>query len=166
MIYFITSNRHKYEEIKKAIDFEIEMLTISYPEIQAESLEEVAKYGIEYLIDKVNGDFFIEDSGLFIKALNGFPGVFSSYVFKTIGNEGILKLMEKVEDREAEFQSVIAFYDGDINIFKGICKGKISNPGLSKMKEKIIITSLHERKFTMITSHFIYFSTSLLIHYF
>jgi len=126
MIYFITSNRHKYEEIKKIVGYEIEMKNIPYPEIQASILEEVAKYGIEYLKDKIHDYFFIEDSGLFIKALKGFPGVFSSYVFKTIGNKGIIKLMENVQDRQAEFVSVIAFYDGELHIFKGICKGKIA----------------------------------------
>ncbi len=127
MIYFVTSNRHKYEEVKKIIGYEMEMVSMPYPEIQADSLEEVAKYGIDYLKDKIEGEFFIEDSGLFIKALNGFPGVFSSYVFKTIGNEGIIRLMKGIEDRKAEFVSVIAYYDDDkIHIFKGICKGKIA----------------------------------------
>jgi XTP/dITP diphosphohydrolase len=126
MIYFVTSNRHKYEEIKKIIGYNMEMVSIPYPEIQADSLEKVAKYGVEYLKDKIEGNFFIEDSGLFIKALNGFPGVFSSYVFKTIGNEGIIKLMKGMEDREAEFISVIAYYDGKTHIFKGICRGKIA----------------------------------------
>jgi len=126
MIYFITSNSHKYEEIKKIIGYEIEMVSMPYPEIQTDSLEEVAKYGVEYLKDKIERNFFIEDSGLFIEALNGFPGVFSSYVFKTIGNEGIIKLMKGVKNRKAEFVSVIAYYDGETHIFKGICKGKIA----------------------------------------
>ncbi|MBC7081781.1 MAG: XTP/dITP diphosphatase [Thermoplasmatales archaeon] len=125
MIYFITSNKHKYEEIKKIVK-NVKMLTIPYPEIQANELEEVVVYGIEYLKEKVDGNFFIEDSGLFIKSLNDFPGVYSSFVFKTIGNKGILKLMENKRNREAFFASVIGYYDGKINLFKGICKGKIA----------------------------------------
>lgn len=126
MIYFVTSNKHKYEEIKKIIEYEIEMITIPYPEIQANELEEVARYGVEYLKNKIDGEFFIEDSGLFIETLNGFPGVYSSYVFKTIGNEGILKLMERKENRKAKFISIIAYYNGSIKIFKGECEGEIA----------------------------------------
>ena len=125
MIYFVTSNRHKYEEARKIIPG-IEMLSISYPEIQADTLEEVAKFGVEYLKDRIDEKFFIEDSGLFIKSLHDFPGVYSSYVFRTIGNDGILKLMKGIEKREAYFKAIVAFYDGSLHIFEGICHGKIS----------------------------------------
>ena len=125
MMYFITGNRHKYEEIKRIIGKDFEMLSIPYPEIQADTLEEVAEYGIEYLKNRVNGNFFLEDSGLFIESLKGFPGVYSSYVFRTIGNEGIIRLMEG-KKRRATFVSVIGYYDGDIHIFRGECRGEIS----------------------------------------
>jgi len=125
MIYFITGNKHKYIEAKKILH-EIEMKHIPYPEIQADSLEEVAEFGINYLKNKVNGKFFLEDSGLFINYLNDFPGVYSAYVFKTIGNDGILKLMEGIDGRKAYFKAVIAYYDGEIHLFKGICHGRIA----------------------------------------
>ncbi|MCD6474324.1 MAG: XTP/dITP diphosphatase [Thermoplasmata archaeon] len=125
MIYFITGNRHKYVEAKKIID-DIEMKHIPYPEIQADSLEEVAKFGIDYLKNKIEAKFFLEDSGLFIDALKGFPGVYSAYVFKTIGNDGILKLMEGKKERKAYFKAVIAYYDGSVHIFQGICYGEIA----------------------------------------
>ncbi|MCD6171634.1 MAG: XTP/dITP diphosphatase [Thermoplasmata archaeon] len=125
MIYFITGNKNKYIEAKKIIK-DIEMKHIPYPEIQADKLEDVAEFGEEYLKKQVNEKFFIEDSGIFIDALKNFPGVYSAYIFKTIGNEGILKLMEGIESRKARFESVIAFYDGSLHIFKGVCKGKIS----------------------------------------
>jgi XTP/dITP diphosphohydrolase len=43
----------------------------------------------------VKQPIIIEDDGLFIKSLNGFPGQYSSYSFATIGNRGILKLMKE-----------------------------------------------------------------------
>jgi XTP/dITP diphosphohydrolase len=51
----------------------------------------------------------VEDDGLFIDSLSGFPGPFSSYVFKTIGNNGILKMIG--DNRDAQFVSVIVFRD-------------------------------------------------------
>jgi XTP/dITP diphosphohydrolase len=44
--------------------------------------------------EKCGLPIIVEDAGLFVEALNGFPGPYSSYVYKTIGNEGLLKLME------------------------------------------------------------------------
>ena len=128
MIYFITTNKGKWREFQEELNkYEMERISMEYPEIQADSLKEVALYGLQYLAKKIDGIFMIEDSGLFIKALKGFPGVYSSYVFKTIGNEGILKIMQGVEERKASFHSLIALYDGKEHFFEGICNGRIAN---------------------------------------
>ncbi len=126
-LYFITSNRNKYEEVKNFLErhgIKVEWINQRYVEIQAENLEDVVRYAIE----RINVEnSFIEDSGLFIKALNGFPGVYSSYVYKTLGLNGILKLLEGIENREAYFVSVIGLkYKSDVKIFKGIVEGYIS----------------------------------------
>lgn len=127
-IYFITSNKGKWKEFHEAMEeYEIERIDMTYPEIQADSLQEVTSYGLRYLLKKIDGIFMIEDSGLFIKALKGFPGVYSSYVFKSIGNDGILKLMEGIKERNASFHSLIALYDGKMHFFEGICNGRIAD---------------------------------------
>ncbi|MEM2990196.1 MAG: XTP/dITP diphosphatase [Halobacteria archaeon] len=129
-LLFITSNLGKVEEARKflsKLNVEIAQLNLKYPEIQSNSLMEIARYGAEYCYSKLKKPLFVEDSGLFIKALNGFPGPYSSYVFKTIGNIGLLRLMQGVEKREAYFKSVVAYHDGEnIKIFSGIVRGKIS----------------------------------------
>lgn len=110
------------------LGFEIVQLNLGYPEIQSSSLEEVAKNGAEYCHAKLKKPLFVEDSGLFVKSLNGFPGPFSSYVFKTIGNEGLLRLMLGREERNAYFKSVVAYHDGrseEAKTFSGIVRGKI-----------------------------------------
>ncbi len=84
---------------------------------------------------KCNLPVIVEDAGLFIKALNGFPGPYSSYVNKTIGVEGILKLMRGIKDRTAYFFSVVAFYDPDINeleFFYGKVEGEIAEEARGK----------------------------------
>lgn len=79
-------------------------------------------------IREINGDnFFIEDSGLFVEALNGFPGVYSAYVFKTLGYKGLLKLMEGEENRRAYFESVVGLsFKGEVKIFRGRVYGTIA----------------------------------------
>jgi len=70
----------------------------------------------------------IDDSGLFVDALKGFPGVYSSYVFKTVGCDGILSLMRGVEDRRARFECCIGFMapGGEPFIAKAVAEGTIS----------------------------------------
>ena len=126
---FVTSNRGKVREAERyfsPLGVRIIQRKIEYPEIQADSLEEVARFGIGWLRDKLEAPFFLDDSGLFIDALGGFPGVYSAYVYRTLGNDGILKLLEGVENRKAYFQSVVAYYDGELHIFTGRTAGRIT----------------------------------------
>lgn len=133
-VYFITSNKGKLLEAKtrlSEVGIEVVQKNLGYPEIQADTLEEVARYGVKSVRERFNEAFILEDAGLFIKSLKGFPGVYSSYVFFTVGLNGILKLMTGLgsEQREASFKSVIAFSEPGQEpiLFIGECNGIISN---------------------------------------
>lgn len=133
-IFFITSNKGKLLEAEKLLsplDFEVEQLQYAYPEIQASNLEEVVTFGMEWILKEgvIDNPFIIEDAGLFIHTLNGFPGVFSAYVFKSVGLDGILRLMGGKEDRKAHFDSCIGYYHSKsgIKIFNGKVEGVIAN---------------------------------------
>jgi len=111
-IFFATSNKNKYLEAKAILEnfnIKVRWLKGKYPEIQAERLEEIAAFTAKWVAEKTNKMVFVEDAGLFIKILNGFPGPYSSYVYRTIGNVGILKLLEGETKREAFFTSVVAY---------------------------------------------------------
>jgi XTP/dITP diphosphohydrolase len=128
----VTSNPGKAREFgsifsEYGLSFRIE--PIKTPEIQAMDLRIIAEESAIYAYDVLREPVLVEDAGLFIDALNGFPGPFSSYAYKTIGIRGILKLMKDVEDRRARFLSVIAFYTpmiGGVKIFTGEVEGYIA----------------------------------------
>lgn len=132
-IYFITSNKGKVAEVQKKcsnINIEIIQKNFGYPEIQAINLEDVALYGTKHIQKRISHPFILEDAGLFIDDLNGFPGVYSAYVYHTIGCKGILRLMEnfKNKNRKAVFKSVFAFAaNNKPRLFVGECLGKITN---------------------------------------
>ena len=130
MITFITGNEHKVKEaenIFKDYDIELEHIDLGYDELQG-TLEEVALSGAKYASRKLDRPVIVEDAGLFIKALKGFPGTYSHYVQDTRGNQGILKLMEDVSDRYAEFRSVIGYCapNSEPKTFLGKVKGEIA----------------------------------------
>ena len=126
MIYFVTSNKGKYAEAQ-AIFGDVVQMDIGYTEIQADTLEEVAIYGMKEVVPRLEGAVMLEDAGLFVQALRGFPGVYSAYVQKTIGNAGILRLMEGEKDRSAYFKSVVAYAEPGMQtmIFSGEVHGQI-----------------------------------------
>ena len=125
----ITSNPGKVAEFQRSfadMGIEMEHVRIPYDEIQTGELEEVVKKGMEELRSKGLSNFIIDDSGMFVNALKGFPGVYSAYVQKTVGNPGILKLMEGVEDRSAVFKCCIGCdIEGRTIIVTGTCDGVI-----------------------------------------
>lgn len=111
-VWFLTSNKGKFREAQaaaKASGLRLRMLLASKIEIQSETLEEIASYAAEEAANRLGLPVVAEDAGLFIDKLNGFPGPYSSDVFKRLGNKGILKLMETVSRRSARFASVAAF---------------------------------------------------------
>ncbi len=131
MLQLITTNRNKFEEFKeKAQGFglEIEMTRIDYIEIQHEDLETIALDSARRILKQIRDPFFLEDSGLFVDDLGGFPGPYSSYVFSTLGNQGILDLLGDDKKRAAAFLSIICYHDGkDLHTFRGEARGHISD---------------------------------------
>jgi XTP/dITP diphosphohydrolase len=132
-IYFITGNKGKFIEAQKKLTplkMDVIQKDLRYPEIQAVALEDVARFGVEYIKKKINQPFLLEDAGLFIEAFDGFPGVFSSYVYYTIGCKGILQLLKeyKGKNRSAVFRSVFAYKEPGKNprFFIGESRGIIS----------------------------------------
>lgn len=121
----------KFREISRQMaqhGYEVEHINTKYPEVQADTLEETIVPGLEWLMERHGRPLFIDDSGLFVDALKGFPGVYSSYVFKTVGCEGILRLMGGIEDRSARFECCIGYMEpgGQVLIAKGVAGGTIS----------------------------------------
>lgn len=130
-ISFVTTNKGKYNEISQMIQqrgHEAEQLPTPYPEIQAESLEMVVLQGLYWLMRHFNRPVLVDDSGLFVDVLKGFPGVYSSYAYKSMGCDGILRLMEAEKNRKARFECVLGFMDmgEDPMLFKGVSEGSIT----------------------------------------
>ena len=128
-VFFVSSNKHKYDEAKQILaDFGIKIgfFKCELEEIQADTIKQVASKKVLDAYHKCKKPVIIEDDGLFIDSLKGFPGPYSSFVFKTLGNKGILKLVST--KRTAKFQSVITFHDkkNGSKFFEASVPGKIS----------------------------------------
>lgn len=130
-LYFITSNKGKLEEAAQKLQpfgYAVLQNNLGYPEIQADCLEEVVTSGVLHIQERFDKPFILEDAGLFIEALQGFPGVYSKYVFFTIGLPGILRLLDGQENRKAVFRSVYAYKEpkNEPVILIGECTGVIA----------------------------------------
>lgn len=130
-VFFATHNIHKFNEARAVLaefNISVGMLKIKNNEIQSDSLKEIAKKSAFELFRQYGLPILVEDSGLFVEALNGFPGPYAAYVYKTIGNKGVITLMENIENRKAVFKSAIAYCNSERytpNIFEGEAIGEI-----------------------------------------
>lgn len=126
-LYFATSNKHKFGEASRMLEgIDLKHFQFIHTEIRSDSLEEIARDAAQNAFSELGKPVFVEDTGLFIDALNGFPGTYSGWVLGKIGCAGILKLLG--DKRDAEFRAVVAYNDGKgIKPFLGICKGRIAH---------------------------------------
>ncbi len=136
-----THNSHKLKEIKNILQninaeiYSIKDIELQFdePEETGETLEENAYIKAKKLYDITDGYCIIaDDSGLFVEALNGEPGVHSARYAGEPSDDHknnllLLERLKNKDNRNAEFRSVICFIDenGKENFFKGKIEGEI-----------------------------------------
>ena len=133
-IGFATSNSHKFREVElvlRRLGVGVRRLRGKGLEIQSDDIVEVAKFASADAAKKYGRPLIVEDTGLFIDALGGFPGPYASFVFRSIGSEAILRLMGgkgKEEERRATFRSAVAYCEpvGVPMVFRGSIVGAIA----------------------------------------
>lgn len=140
-ILFATSNKNKIKEARvvlQPLGYSVQQLLINgtppdFIEPQTEDIGIISKSKVRQSLEMISGTEFsgfsilVEDSGLFINNLGDFPGVYSSYIQKTIGNDGIIKILEDNKNRQAEYRACsILYQNGKYFESLGICLGKIS----------------------------------------
>ncbi len=126
---FVSTNVGKFREVRGILseyDVRVRWSRRQLPEVQAGRLESVVEAKLD-AAHHLGSRILVEDSGLFIPALGGFPGVYSAYVFDTIGLAGVLRLVEG-QSRRARFRAVAGLSIGPRRwLMPGECPGRIAH---------------------------------------
>ena len=130
-LWFATSNEHKFEEARlalKGLGIVIRRLPTKGTELQSDDLGEIARNSAVTTFEKARRPLFVEDTGLFVSALGGFPGPYASYVNRTVGPASLIALLKGVRNRRASFVSSVAYCSADsgVRLFEGRLRGRIS----------------------------------------
>lgn len=130
-ITYVTGNWAKIQSAKQKLEplgIEVNNVKMDTTEIQANTVEEVAMYSAKEASDKLKCSVLKNDTGLYVEALGGFPGPYTHYVDEKLGEDGILKLLENKENRNACFMEAFAYceYGKDPIVFKSVTRGKIA----------------------------------------
>lgn len=143
IIVLASSNKHKakeYQELLKDTDYKIALISefnIDLNEVDEnqKSFENNSLIKAQYVFNKLNQKYPViaDDSGLCVKSLNGFPGIFSarwnvndddSYYAK---NTKIIELVDCYNNRDATFVCAITYIDNNnTKTFVGKINGEIT----------------------------------------
>jgi len=136
-LIFATNNQHKVDEINSVLGnyFQVKSLAqagifIDIPEPH-DTLEKNAFEKSNTIYQLTRQNCFSEDTGLFVDALQGEPGVKSArYAGEPLSNianiEKLLLNLKNQSNRKARFRTILSLItDGHEYVFEGICEGKI-----------------------------------------
>lgn len=137
-LVFATNNPHKLEEVRTILGDHFEVRSLEDVGCRTEIPETGTTFRDNALqkaqfVKKFYGfDCFADDSGLEVEALSGAPGVRSARYASEKGHDSeanmdkLLTELDGVENRRADFRTVIAFVtDDSVHYFEGKIDGKI-----------------------------------------
>ena len=137
-ILFASQNKNKYLEmsdlfLEHSKTHELVMANKDLNVIEdKETIDENAKKKALEYFEFFKMPVISDDSGLFIEALNGAPGVYSArYAGESSTHEQniekVLELLKNENNRNAKFQTVLCFYDGSEFLYShGELEGSIT----------------------------------------
>ncbi|KAH9819681.1 inosine triphosphate pyrophosphatase-like protein [Melampsora americana] len=137
-LVFVTGNKNKLKEVEKILNdeslnqtkIEITSMDLDVPEVQG-STQDVAREKVKAASLILNGPCITEDTALCFKAMGGLPGPYIKWFLKSLGLEGLVKMISGFESKEAIAICTFAYCEGrgkEVILFEGITEGQIVSP--------------------------------------
>lgn len=125
-IYFVTSNNNKFAEAHRIVDCLVKK-PIEIEEIQSMDVEKVTLQKLKEAYARLRKPVVVEDTGLHLRAMNGFPGALIKHMEQSIGVEAIPRLLSLYGNMEAEAETAVGLNDGKrIMMFVSVTRGWIA----------------------------------------
>lgn len=116
-IIFVTGNEIKVRHANMAVE-KFGLMFVPHKldiiELREENPDVIVVEKAFQAIKILRKPLIVEDSGIFIEALNGFPKTFVHFVESTIGINNLLKMMKGVKNRKTEFRQSLAYIEPEM----------------------------------------------------
>jgi XTP/dITP diphosphohydrolase len=109
----VTGNLGKIAEARLAVGGDVETVLAELPEIQSLDYLEVVRAKANEAWRQVGRPLIVEEAGLDLAALNGFPGTLVKWMLKAVGAEGIARTATALGDLRASSRCFLLYKDGD-----------------------------------------------------
>ena len=125
----VTGNRDKLVEARRLCGAELGALELDLPEIQSLDLIEVLRHKAVIAASQVAGPFVVEETGLELAALNGFPGPLVKWMLAAMGAERIAQIADRLGDDRATARCCLLYQNGDTTVIgEGSTSGRLVLP--------------------------------------
>jgi len=114
-LVLVTGNRSKLAEARRltaASGQELEAVALDLPEIQSLDMEEVLRAKAQQAWEAVGRPVVVEETGLELAAMNGFPGPLVKWMLEAVGAEGIARAALALGDARARAVCLLLWTDG------------------------------------------------------
>lgn len=131
----VTGNRGKLAEARRLIaagfpDVEVEGVEIDLPEIQSGEIAEVLRAKADEAWRRLGRPLVVEETGLYLSAMNGFPGPLVKWMLEAVGPAGIARAAQVLGDDRVEARCLLLFKDGVREVVaEGSTRGRLVLPG-------------------------------------
>lgn len=125
-IILVSSNPNKAIEAERILGMPLLRVSLSLPEIQAATVEEVTRYKLEVARAKGHERLIVEDVSLGFDELGNFPGPYIKWLLEAAGGKGLGAIAFALLNRSAKAQCCLAYWDGRASrVFIGECAGEV-----------------------------------------
>lgn len=125
-LILVSTNPNKGIEGERILGVPLLRVSISLPEIQAATIEDITRYKVEVARTKGYNCLIVEDVSLGFDALGNFPGPYVKWLLEAAGGKGLAAIAYALNDRAAKAQCCVGYWNGkEVRTFLGDCPGEI-----------------------------------------
>jgi non-canonical purine NTP pyrophosphatase (RdgB/HAM1 family) len=125
-LILVSSNPNKGIEAERILGVPLLRVSISLPEIQAPTVEDITRYKLEVARTKDYHRLIVEDVSLGFDELGNFPGPYVKWLLEAAGGKGLAAIAYALNDRSAHARCCVAYWDGEQgHVFLGECAGEV-----------------------------------------
>jgi len=125
-LILVSTNPNKGIEAERILGIPLLRVSISLPEIQAATVEDITRYKVEVARTKGYERLIVEDVSLGFDALGNFPGPYVRWLLEAAGGKGLAAIAYALNNRAAKAQCCVGYWNGkSVRTFLGETPGEI-----------------------------------------
>jgi non-canonical purine NTP pyrophosphatase (RdgB/HAM1 family) len=125
----VTGNPGKLAEARRLTHLDLESIDVDLPEVQSLDYLEVLRAKGEEAWRRVGRPLVVEEAGLGLAALNGFPGPLVKWMLEAVGAAGLARTAAALGDTGATARCHLLYKDGEREILaEGAVEGTLVPP--------------------------------------